>query len=432
MPNFFNENLQIIQRRWPQVATALKAARPEPRAELVNDGPQATLLIDGTHLTSSYDREAEAALQASLIPEESPEAWVYGVALGDLPRHLLQRPQMQCLHVVLLNPSVTRQSFEHFDHGDWLGDNRVEILTAANQKTIHFPFAAAPACLQLADDVSARLRDLVVLELATPFIRKRHTAESPELMARIRENESVIAADEDVVQLFDRYEGETVLVAAAGPSLSEHYKRLRHRKAPLIAVDAALKPLTQAGVVPEVVVTMDYFIEAIGPFFSEADLGACGDTALVYFPTTHRDILASWPGKRLCAYPNSSSLADLRKRIHRETLYSSGSVIHPAVDLAVRTGARKVVLFGADFGFPGGKSHVENSVHARQVSMDVKEDWVLDGHGRRIPTLPNLRGYLRDLETYIARRNAVVFRNASLSGAQIQGALSLKDGEDDF
>ena len=171
MTSFLSENLNIIQQRWPLIAQALATAAREPRAELVQDGPQATLLIDGIHLTSSFDRRAEARLQASLVPEESSEAWVYGIGLGDLPRELLCRPQLRRVHVILINPAVARQSFEFFDHRDWLRDERVEILTSGGQSQVQFPFAAVPSCLQLADDPSERLRDLVVLELATPFIR---------------------------------------------------------------------------------------------------------------------------------------------------------------------------------------------------------------------------------------------------------------------
>ena len=38
-------------------------------------------------------------------------------------------------------------------------------------------------------------------------------------------------------------------------------------------------------------------------------------------------------------------------------LYVGGSVIHPAVDLAVKMGAARITLFGADFAFPMNKTH---------------------------------------------------------------------------
>jgi len=432
LSSFYKRNLSIITQRWPQVAQALDASAPEPRARVVEDGPQATLMIDGIHLSSSYDRVTEAALQASLVPEGSAEAWVYGIGLGDLPRVLLRREKLKRVHVVLINPAVARQSFEHFDHQDWLDDDRVEILTADGESQVHFPFAAVPSCLQLADDASARLRDLVVLELATPFIRKRHSVDDPELQARMRENEAYVAKDGDVGELFGRYPGATILVAGAGPTLGEHYEKLRNRKSPLIAVDAALKPLLQAGIVPEVVVSIDHLKDGVVPLFNHVSLTKCTKTSLVYFPVTPPHVLALWPGERFVAYSNSDLYQFLRDRIPRAVLYSSGSVIHPAVDLAVHMGASRVIFLGADFGYPNGMSHVAGSVLTHEVEPQGGEVWVINGKGDRIRSIHNLIGYLRDLEAYLGCKNEIAFRNASASGAFIRGAPSLKDGENDF
>jgi len=432
LPSFYDKNINIIAQRWPHVAQALDAAAPEPRAKIVEDGPQTTLMIDGIHLSSSYDRAAEAALQASLVPEESLEAWVYGLGLGDLPRVLLRRETLQCVHVVLINPAVARQSFEHFDHQDWLNDDRVDILTVDGQSQVHFPFAAVPSCLQLADDASARLRDLVVLELATPFIRKRHAADDLELQARLRENKSYVANDGDVGELFGRYPGATILVAGAGPTLGEHYEKLRNRKSPLIAVDAALKPLLQAGVVPDIVVSVDALEKGIAPYFEQADLKVCSEKFLVYFPVTPTVVLKLWPGKRFVADSKIGSCQNLTDRNSKAVLYTSGSVIHPAVDLAVNMGASRVILLGADFGYPNGKSHVDGNIYVQDVKQERGRHWVISGKGDRISSIPNLIGYLRDLETYIGHKNKVAFRNASGSGAFIQGAPLLKDGENDF
>lgn len=422
MANYLDENLRIVEQRWPAVAQSLRLAAESSGAMLVHDGPQPTLVIEGIHLSSGYDRLSEAAHQAALIPNDSADAWVYGLGLGDLPRTLLARRGLGRLNVVLLNLSVARSSFQYFRHGDWLLDERVNILTAAQLSEVSFPFAAVPSCLQLADDTSARLRDLVALELSTPFIRKRHAAEDPALQARLKENEGYLEVDGDAAELFSRYTAKTVLVAGAGPTLSEHFERLRHRKTPLIAVDAALRPLTQAGIVPDVVVTIDGDAEVVGRFLREADLSGCDEIPLVYFPTVHQGVLQTWPGPRYAAYSSAPLFQNLRVRQPRVELFSAGSVIHPAVDLAVRLGAARVVMLGADFGYPGGRSHVTGCITEEEIASRAQYPWVLDWQGRRLPTAANLRGYLRDLEAYIARQPRVVFFGGSLRGAQIHGA----------
>lgn len=426
-------NLSIVRTRWPEVAERIENTRPTCEVSVAGSSPN-TLVVGGVHLSSCYDRIAEAVLQASLVPPESPEAWVYGIGLGDLPRVLLQRPRLKRLFVVMLNPEVVCQSFAHFDHVDWLADPRVMLLTGAGQEEMHFPFAAVPPCLQLADDASSRIRDLVVLELATPYIRRQHSAANEHLLARLKENEAAVREDGDVARLFGSRTGETVLVAAAGPTLSQHFAWLSRQQAEhgrvLIAVDAAFRALSEAGICADIVVTMDGNREGVLSFFEGIDLAPHKKTPLVYFPLVHADVLALWPGPRLVSYVDHPLYADLASRLPRGRLFSSGSVIHPAVDLAVRMGGERIVLCGADFSFPGGRAYV-NGGQVRPQAASAGEHWVLNGNGERVPTAPNYRGFLRDLERYIGAHPRVAFVNAGRDGALIKGTSFLEkcDGE---
>jgi hypothetical protein len=425
--NRLEVNLKAVRSRWPRLAALVDRA-PAFEECRVTDTPEPTLSIDGIQLGSGYDRRSEAAIQASLVPADSSLAWVYGIGSGDLPRTLLQRESLRWLEVVILNPAVLQASFRFFDHRDWLEDARVNLLTAPEAGDLQRPFAAVPSCLQLADDGAARLRDLVFLELSTPFIREKHGAGNASLIARLEENRDYCRSDGDAGSLFGLHRGERILVAAAGPTLAESFDWIRTRKDrhPLVAVDSALKPLAAAGIVPDAVVAVDPHPEDVLKQFAGFDLAPFSATPLVYFPCVHREVLDLWPGPRLTAYPDHPLFRSLAKRYPKQALFSSGSVLHPAVDLAVGMGAAEIVLLGADFAYPGGFSHVSGAAHARSMVPDIQGHWVHDGSGRRIPTSPNLRGFLRDLEGYIQEHPGVRFANAGRKGARIEGAPYLE------
>jgi hypothetical protein len=415
--DFMTANFAILSRRWPELALHIeKAAGNLPPFSLVEKSDR-TLFIDGIHLTSGYDRQSEARLQASLIPDGSPCAHVYGMALGDLPRVLLERSSIQELTVVVMNCAIAALSLYFFDHRDWLDDPRLTLIAAAPTNRLNKPFATAPGCLQLASDQASRLRDLVCLELATPFIRKRHAADNPHLQKRLADNAASVAGDPPVEELASSLRGRTVVVAAAGPSLSDHYFWMKdHKPGPIIAVDAALKPLMQAGIVPDVVVTIDGHADVYDLFFADVDLTLLRDSALVYFPVVQCQTLRHWPGRRFAAWSNAPIYADLAKRHPRPVLFSSGSVIHPAVDLATRLSRENIILTGADFGYPNGRSHVSGCAQAKSVTGS---HWVLNSHGERIATIPSLRAYLRDLESFMAGKKELRFFNAGPKGAAI-------------
>ena len=423
------KNTAIVEQRWPKIWKSVKNASRLKTAYLDGETPQPTLFIDGIHLCSGYDQISEAELQASLVPEGSSCAWIYGIGIGAVERILLRRRYMERVVVVIMNSDVMMESFQYFDHSHWLSDPRTDLVLAEDEDDIHFPFAAIPSCLQLASEPAARLRDLVFLELATPFIEARHRAHDEEMGRRLEENLNFIRSDGDVAELFGSRKGKTVVVAAAGPTLACHYDRLltQNEKHCLIAVDAALKPLVEAGVLPDIVVTIDPSREGIYPFFSGVPSAFFSDKTLVYFPVVHADILKLWQGRRLGSYSTSILYEGVRNKYPKEILFSSGSVLHPSVDLAVKMGASRVILLGADLSFPGGKSHVTGSPASLEKGKDRSLHWVLNGHGDRVPTTASLRGYLRDLERYVAECTTVEFVNGSREGARIEGTSYLEE-----
>ncbi|WP_145924850.1 hypothetical protein [Syntrophotalea acetylenivorans] len=205
--NLREANLDLVQKRWPHLITLLQQAPPLGEYGLT-DTLQPTLSLDGIQLSSGYNRLSEAALQASLVPQGASQAWVYGIGSGDLPVTLLKRTTLRQLQVIILNPAVAAASFACFDHRQWLADPRVNLLTASAVKELQRPFAAVPACLLLAEDDAARLRDLVFLELATPFSREKHGVGNAQLVERLNENLDHCQRDGNVGALFDRHRGK--------------------------------------------------------------------------------------------------------------------------------------------------------------------------------------------------------------------------------
>ena len=417
--------LTILERRWPVIGRWIRRAPIPRRIELVDHLPAPTLSIEGIRVSSAYDPLSEAELQARLVPSAAREATVYGIGNGALARLLLERPELERLRVVLLNPAVTAACLAAFDMDDWLDDPRVELARGADEREVTPPFAALPACLKLAAPEAARIRDLVELELATPYIGRHIRARESELHDHLRANRPHLQTDGDVSELFETRLDETVLVAAAGPTLSDHFDRLcaMHLDRMLIAVDAALQPLLDAGIRPHVVVAADSHELGLSRIF-DVDPDDLEGTLLVYDPVVHPPVLERWPGRRLAFYRDHPRYAELRSEHPKANLWSSGSVLHAAVDLAVRTGASRVELLGADFANLRGRSHVSGAAWERSIgAREGREHWLANGRGERVPSQPNLIGYLRDLERYVASHPDVTFVQTSPESAAIAGAI---------
>jgi len=155
------------------------------------------------------------------------------------------------------------------------------------------------------------------------------------------------------------------------------------------------------------------------------DLSLYVNTPLVYFPVVKSSLLSLWQGPKYTAYSTGELYDVINEKYSKGRLYCGGSVIHPAIDLAVKMRAKKVVLLGTDFSFPKGKTHAywhnDELLDDTHIAHNLTTHWVLNGYNERVPTLLNYRGYLRDLEQYIALTNQVEFFNGSLEGALIEG-----------
>ena len=426
----WESNRSVLRDRFPDVLCALEAAEELEQAQWLGKAAAPTASVGGIQVTSAYDRNSEAREQANLIETDASTAWVYGLGLGDLPRELLARTQLTQLNVVLLNCSLARFCLEHADSTDWLRDSRVHLWLGAEQSEIQSPFAALPGELALSEDNCARLRDWVQIELASPFVAQRMNQRGARFAEAIARNEPCLAVDGDVRELFDQYVGQTVFVAAAGPSLEDSYELLRARDEPLIAVGAALRPLLGAGLRPDHVVGIDdHYLGMTRQF--EADLSALADSSLIYFPVVPHEILKQWPGRRLVAYGVHPRWSELDAKRPKGRLWGSGTVTHVAIDLAVRMGASRIVLLGCDFGFVNNRTHARGNAYSTSIELgpgqaaSARGAWVHDVKGGRLATLPNLCAYLRDLERYIAVHPEVQFVNASSAGARIEGTQTL-------
>lgn len=420
--DLFNQHGRLISQRWPALWPRLLAQDVESIQAELTEGLGSTLSIDGIQLTSRHDRVKEAELQAASLPEVAV-LHLYGTGLGDLPRALLGRSGLKRLEVKIMNGALFALVLRLLDQQDWLADPRVELMMAGDESEIRLPFFALPPELLLVEDAAARIRDRLVSEINLPFVLRHFQADDPIRLARLESNRSLVAMDKDVTELFESAQGRQAIIIATGPTLARHLPVLAKLSANpncplLICVDTAYSILMTNKILPDIVVTIDHQIDA-----NRLPANISRQSKLVYFPMLPTQTISAWQGPRYVAYSHSPIYDTLRQIIPRGELHSGGSVIHPAVDLAVKMGVSDVILMGADFAFPGHKTHTGWYDGELGASMQYAKHWVHDGYGNRIATSQNFASYRCELERYINRHPEVRFWNSCRDGAEILGCL---------
>jgi len=407
-------NLAVIGKRWPHIIPQMDKNVTELNIEV----QQHTFVVDNIQLTANYNPDNEASLQSQRIRPHESNATIYGTGLGYLQRSLLNRNEITTVNVCILNFSVFYYALNLYDQTDWLSDERVNLISYIDDQAIKFPFVALPGELMLSDDSSAWLKDNLELELAHEYFQKSHLSNDKTILENFERNEPFITIDNDI-KMFDTSEYRSAVIAAAGPTLRQNYhylKNINKKDVLLIALDASVKPLLDNGIVPDIVFSID---PAASFLFNDVDLSMLNNTSLVYFPRISFEFINDWPGERYVAYSPGELYQELCQKIPKTTLYSAGSVIHPAADFCVKSDIKDIILLGADFSFPGGKSHAHWDFW--QENIDNPMHWLLDGHGDKVVTTPAFKGYMRDLERYIMSNPQVRFYTGSKDGARIEG-----------
>ncbi len=173
-------------------------------------------------------------------------------------------------------------------------------------------------------------------------------------------NLDAIARWPSVDAIGDGFAGKPMIICAPGPSLARNVEQLRaaHGKAIIVGFSHSLRALRAAGVVPDLIVTVDP--QDVRYHFAPGDLD--GVAALVNGVTVHPSLydlgaprylsLASNGALDRWLYQGAGGGADVP---------GGGSVATTALALGLRWRCDPIVMVGLDLSFPGGKYYVDTS-----------------------------------------------------------------------
>ncbi|MEE2774080.1 MAG: 6-hydroxymethylpterin diphosphokinase MptE-like protein [Pseudomonadota bacterium] len=426
----------FVDKNNPQLARLVEAFSISSRDYSIIRGASKTLSVSGVQLSSRHQPEQEAEVQASNILE-SDNLYIYGLGLGYLCEALLRRKNLKALNIKILNLRLFSLILRFRDQTKWLKDNRVIISLASADPSIFGPFFAFPPDLLLADESSHKIRNILSSEIGNQVALKQFNPDEPSIVERIQENYVYLEKDKDIDLLSGIAKGNSSVVIGAGPSLTtciSELKSLYNKKnrPVFICVATATKLLVDAKIIPDYVVIIDKDTRLPHPLIS--NFSNMWKSKLIYFPLVFPKILGEWEGERYAAY-SASPMYDKAKVLYpKGSLFSGGSVIHVATDLASKIGCRSITFYGADFSFTCNETHAGHTEGVVPMYHDTAKPgesnrWLKNGYGNMVPTLDSFIAYVLELERYIKDNSHIKFWNSSKLGAFIEGCDFIGDNQ---
>jgi hypothetical protein len=428
MTQLYRDNMALLAQRWPTLGNYIDEQGIEDLNAQVTEGQSQTISINDMQLSSRHDALEEAFFYRSLTTGN--EYHLFGFGMGDLPNLLTQDKSATKITIYLLHADIFKLVLR-YKAQQWLTDGRFDLQIVTENSSL-IPLMSHPGIIILPADKALLKNKLpnIYYQLETIIFslhlnKNMNNAEFQKKYRRLEtENLAFLKKEKDVQALLQTRKKEVILVGA-GPSLEAcqdllHKLTQQKRRPLIIAVAMACKALLKYGIKPDIVVSID-----VDVFDTVIPYQIAKNTCLVYSSRTDYKCIKKWRGERYFTHLNDLTYDHLNKVLPATRLWVFGSVIHPAMNIALAKGAKKIYIMGCDFGFPNEQAHAELSND--EFKLPFINETVINGYGQEIGTDKQYRTFLVGLEQMIFMNPKVDYINCSRIGARITGARYLTE-----
>ncbi|GAB6090497.1 motility associated factor glycosyltransferase family protein [Spirochaeta dissipatitropha] len=320
-------------------------------------------------LHSQFDPEKEGTRLAATA-ETGGFIIVLGFGGGYHIRELLKNPKVESVIVIDFNFTYFRTVLSEMDVTDIFLDSRVRLFIN-------------PSDSELKTFLLERYIPAIMGDIRSIPLRSRTSMlnlEFESVMNTIQQTIEAVSDDYAVQTRFGRrwmtntmanlaIAGDATgtlspqkncMIIAAGPSLDMYREEIRAaaEKSYCIATDTAVPWLVAHNIRPDIILSIDCQLVTYHHFFQAifADIPVMFDLASP--PTLTRQVrnpLFFSSGHPFSQYVNSHF------KYFPSIDTSGGNVTHAAVSLAASIGAYKITIYGADYGYPDGKTYAKGT-----------------------------------------------------------------------
>ena len=215
------------------------------------------------------------------------------------------------------------------------------------------------------------------------------------------------------------------ILVAAGPSLNKNINELKNAKgkAFIIATDTAMKPLLNAGIIPD----MYAIVDGKKPL-SLINIKGAENIPLICTIVAASEVLDYHKGKKVFCNEGIRLAEDILN--HSTYPYSpvpiGGSVATHIFAFMYMIGIKTIILVGQDLAYTNNRSHADGTFKKSMPEVDTSKFIMVEGnYEKEVPTSSDFKVYLEWYEKYIAgfQSEDPEFRviNATEGGAKILG-----------
>lgn len=389
------------------------------------------------YLNSRYNPSNEAdkyMCETYDMPEESILV-MFGISNGSYVRSHLQQVKRNTI-CVIYEPSIDifMSVLHEIDISDLIMSDRVHVaIEGINEDTFSHILdgrlqiynkdtnksMAAPHYIDLYQDTYQRFKRILI-DLYEKLYIVTNTAIScgKRVVRNDIGNMRHLVGCRSSVDFKGRFpENMPAIVVAAGPSLDKNIDLLREAKgkALIIVVDTAIKRVLKAGIIPDMIISID-MEKPVEMFEGEG----VSDIPFIVDMDANIDVL-DYVKPRNLIFCSSDSIIwdDLFRKAGSEIrmMQNGGSVATAAISVLIDWGFKRIVLMGMDLGFTSNKLYAGKEAQEIEVDND-RYTYVKGINEEKILVRKDYYIYLRWLEKIAGQFSDIDFIDATEGGTR--------------
>lgn len=461
----YEENLKVLAEKYPQMDVLIEEARKnlEPELEIIEEtsyeGEPILKIKKGNHscyLNGKRNTKEPAQMWVETLGKLVTNAPIFMMGVGNQEylKELIENTKNR-ITILIYEPSlqIFLKFLEQAPLKEWMEKQLIVFwvkgIEGMNEKAMSFTmrklikYEILPYSRTLilpnydvlfpneAVDFLKQIRDIAVdeqIQFNTQSLFSTVTVKN--LIANAR----YLCDAYKTTQLVDVIPRDIPgIVVAAGPSLNKNIQELKKAKgkAFIFAVDTAIKPLLDAGIIPD----MFAIVDGMKPL-SLIEREEAKQIPLMSTLCAASEVLEYHTGMKFF-YNEGYQFADTvfaRSGAAWGTVSTGGSVATSVFSLLHKIGLERIILVGQDLAYTGKKSHADGTFAEVMKEEDTRNYIMVEGNVEdEVPTIPNLKHYLDWYNRQIKGIQEInpKFRviNATEGGAKIENTeiMTLKD-----
>lgn len=459
----YEKNMQAIREHHVRLHEYLETAQPEQSVEIRYEAAEDEMLYPIVtkggleyRLNSKYNPKEASMQYVSQFEKEDSYSVFFLLGFGDgRSIEALAQTLDETMTLIVYEPSVAifQKTLETFDYTELLKKKNVYLIVESENMLQEYLESGISfnnirmlrlGILPNYDSIYPKeckhmLETMIYFMNKTKIYRNTIYNFREEFAAHALSNMYDYLWQTDTHYLKERLAEEDLsdvpaIIVAAGPSLNKNVQELKRAKgkALILVVDAALRAVVNAGITPDLGITIDARVPE--RFFEGINISAF---PFVFEAISKEDIVRQHTGKHFYDDFPCNIIAKIvmeKKKYCLEEIPTGGSISTSAFSLVKALGFKKIVFIGQDLAFTGGQTYNSG------LKMEQKEDeqyqkkrvivQVKGNDGTMLDTDYQMDMYRKWIENEILKLpEDITVINATEGGAKIEGAkvMTLKE-----